>query len=1040
MTMVSDPSSSAASAPEHEGHEQQHAKSEKKVSLPKRMWTSLDLDLPTVLIMAKGALPPAIVLGMLQANVIITEFNTLGYLVAIASVLGMCILPRAKFLQFMITNVVMICVGAAVVLLEIYCSVKARQHTAPPPTSAKPTYNSSASAVCAIWLFFMTWLINTIRAKHPQSALPTVLVSIFVDVASIYGANFTTMTQGITFTKRLLESFLLGFAIATGVSLFIIPVTSRSVVFKELTGYIGLLRATLQGHSAYFESLRNGDWLSFEMADGQKQGKGLHNKAARDIQTTLNKLTELHGKVVGDLPFAKSEFAIGYLGGDDIGNLFKLLRMTLLPMTGLSSIADVFSRLADLNNLNTFRAGIGMESVNEEQRHTMIKEWQEVMNTVQPTFQSIIDVMDEGLQHVLYTLKLAKPPKKTGSASDSNDVEKKAVPSPGDEGFSDYLQLKSQEFYEGKEVALRTWCEDKGIQLSADFFHHKHDPLAQDLLNETASQDSILQRNQRQLFILLYMEFLLYNISQTILDLTRWADGRVASGKLSKRRLIWPNMKRLRKWFKSAFGHQEDSDAHRLEDGAGLGKTYDLGSAYNNKRDPEHLPPSTSFQKFGNLIRSIPKFLRSSEASFGFRVACATMSVGIVAFLHDTQSFFNKQRLVWAMIMIAISMNPTSGASVFNFVLRVVGTFLAVVACFVAYYIVDGHTAGIIVFAWVFITMFFYIVLKQPRFLIIGLISIVTVVLVLGYELDSRKLGRAASEATGQPYYPIYELAPYRLACVAGGLFVAFIWNFFPYPITEYSALRSSLGGSLYLLANYYSIVHETVKVRLHDAEGDAGDKNSPGRRLEKERLRVFSKQMMMFTQMRTISDFTKWEVPIGGRFPKDTYDSIIQSAQNIHNYSSLISFASRTYSAPSPSSSSPDNSTEWVSDFRRLTASIRPTSHAITSTLSLLSASVTNGLPLPPYMTVPHPYALAKQLEELDRDILSVRHVAEPGYAAFAVIQISARCLVEDLERLLRGVRELVGELDFSFHVVSTGDAGSSEETLVKADREKAD
>lgn len=33
------------------------------------------------------------------------------------------------------------------------------------------------------------------------------------------------------------------------------------------------------------------------------------------------------------------------------------------------------------------------------------------------------------------------------------------------------------------------------------------------------------------------------------------------------------------------------------------------------------------------------------------------------------------------------------------------------------------------------------------------------------------------SESNGQPAYPTYELAPYRLATVAAGLFVAFIWT-----------------------------------------------------------------------------------------------------------------------------------------------------------------------------------------------------------------------------------------------------------------------
>jgi hypothetical protein len=64
-----------------------------------------------------------------------------------------------------------------------------------------------------------------------------------------------------------------------------------------------------------------------------------------------------------------------------------------------------------------------------------------------------------------------------------------------------------------------------------------------------------------------------------------------------------------------------------------------------------------------------------------------------------------------------------------------------------------------------------------------------------------------------------------------------------------------------------------------------------------------------------------------------------------------------------------------------------------------------------------------------MDHDVLSLRHIAEPGYAAFAVMAISTRCIHMDLEKLVRRVRGLVGELDFSFHVVSTK---GSEETLV--------
>jgi hypothetical protein len=70
---------------------------------------------------------------------------------------------------------------------------------------------------------------------------------------------------------------------------------------------------------------------------------------------------------------------------------------------------------------------------------------------------------------------------------------------------------------------------------------------------------------------------------------------------------------------------------------------------------------------------------------------------------------------------------------------------------------------------------------------------------------------------------------------------------------------------------------------------------------------------------------------------------------------------------------------------------------------LALLSSSITNGQPLPPYLKPPEAYQLSRRLEAVDRDILSIKHIAEPGYAAFAVLQISTRCIHMDLEKLLK-------------------------------------
>jgi len=86
--------------------------------------------------------------------------------------------------------------------------------------------------------------------------------------------------------------------------------------------------------------------------------------------------------------------------------------------------------------------------------------------------------------------------------------------------------------------------------------------------------------------------------------------------------------------------------------------------------------------------------------------------------------------------------------------------------------------------------------------------------------------------------------------------------------LSDRSWLRKDLGSTLYLLANYYSVVHSTVGARLHDTEGDMESKSSPGRQLEKVRHKIFGKLMMLLPSLAAHADWQKWELTIGGKFP----------------------------------------------------------------------------------------------------------------------------------------------------------------------------
>ena len=94
---------------------------------------------------------------------------------------------------------------------------------------------------------------------------------------------------------------------------------------------------------------------------------------------------------------------------------------------------------------------------------------------------------------------------------------------------------------------------------------------------------------------------------------------------------------------------------------------------------------------------------------------------------------------------------------------------------------------------------------------------------------------------------------------------------------------------------------------------------------------------------------------------------------------------------------------TQWLKDLAHLTAQTDVTSHSITTLLSLVSASVANGQALPPYLEPPHPYNLLETLERQDKEILSISHIEEPGYSAFAVMEVASNMISDDLAKLLK-------------------------------------
>ncbi|KAI9721166.1 MAG: hypothetical protein M1828_005273 [Chrysothrix sp. TS-e1954] len=1016
----------------------------KKPSIPKRLWKKSGLDIPSVIILLKAGVPIAIALAIYQIDAVANHFTTIGYLIAVMGILGAPVLPRAKFIQGMILNIAALCIGCSVALLAIWCANQARLHTTPagqPPGG----YNSSASAVAAIWLFFLTYLGNAVRSARPQLQIPMIVFSIFINISSVYSPNFATIQVGKAFATKLLEVFLSGFAIAVGVHFLVFPITMRKPVFGMMTGYLQTVRGVLRAQVGYVRGLETENYFARAEASGAESSSDddqKHNRASQKpghsalppqvmaVKAATGAMIALNAKLKTEIPFAKREVALGKLDAEDLKNLFKKTRNVTLPLIGLSSIIDILERISKAEGWNTLTKS-SVANLDNEKVTKSFASFQATMRSLHEPFAQISTAMDEAVEHIMYQLEFTKRPKKTKTGDEESRSDH---PQPGDKDFAHHLAERARAFFDDRVVTLRQFCERRGIDLPAGAF----DASAPFPGQFKTMDESALNSDRRQVFIVLYMEYLLGRASRSLLELVRFADSKVEDGTMKKTRLIVPTFKRLKKWINSAVAQGDiGSEDQGVIDPP---NSYELafGDAFLSKRDAEHLPPQNLVERIGDHIRVIPHILRSRHSVFGFRAACATLSIAIVAYLKDSYMFFTKQRVVWALIMVAFSMRRTAGSSVFQFVLRLSSAVIAMVASYIIWYIVDGHAAGVIVFTYLLIGPCFLLVVKKPQYAIMGILSAVNTLLIIGYELQVQKLPTKVSLSNGQPIYPTYELAPYRLAAVATGLAIAYFWTIFPYPVTEHGELRRTLGGTLYILANYYAVVHESIGARVRGDEGDEHDKNSPGRRLAKARLDAFTKVQVLLAELKEGSSFTKFQINVGGRFPKEIYDRIILCCEKIVAHAALIGYASTSFAqhpvavadttAPPDANTNadlttPPTSSAWLTDFRTLLRNTQTTSHEITSILSLLSSSISNNQPLPPYLKAPEPFGLLVKLQALDADILSVRHMAEPGYAAFAVMQIASRGLLGDVEECVGFVRELVGELDFSFHSVVSED-----------------
>ncbi|GMF72673.1 unnamed protein product [Aspergillus oryzae] len=805
---------------------------------------------------------------------------------------------------------------------------------------------------------------NTIRAWRPMELQdPMVAFSIFASVTITRAGTFVTVSDGLAFVSRLLKGFMIGFAIATGVSLLILPITSRRNVFHDIKGYVAQIDAVLQSQMAFVERtpqlLTGGQGLLNRTRTAQTI-RDVENNPGSDLEArkkqltaSITKLNALHGKLQSDLFYANDEFAWGKLSASDLNRIGGLLRSILLPLAGMAQLPEVLDMIIkNEGSRENDRVSDG------ERGDELLKqsEMEKVSGTLHDRLADATSLTTGGLQYVLLALELAKPKQLESKRNESGDEESKGEAiSPLDSNFTSRFEQEMSKYFERRKELPRSLASLEAFSAS-----EKVDDISND--SRAVIPDSDVRQ---EFFLILYMGHLQESLLNGVLELIKFADSKVADGTMKKSGPIFPMQNSIRGWLSLKSEKDKSRGSDSRQPSQANPASIHAEDEPDRFPDPEHLPPANLLEKASTIIRFISHVIKSEYSIFGFRVAAAAFSVGILAFLHQTQNFFIRQRCIWAMIVIVIGMNPTSGQSMFGFVARIVATAVSLVLSLVVWYIVDQKTPGVIV----------------------------------------RKLGMEVATSNGQPYYPIYIFGPYKLAAVAAGCAISFFWVIFPYPITAKSTLRKSVGRALFVLAKFYSCMHTTVELWLHGELSNGQDTRSASYKLETSGRKIFKEEMMLLNQLRTYSHFSTYEPPIGGKFPKETYDHIISEIQRMLTSMALMAHTTQHLNVSSRETESSRNSGErWVSQLASIALqSADFHSHSLTSLLCHLSASLANAQPLPPYLSVGDSFPLARHLQRIDGELLSIRHVQDPAFSAFVTLEVLRSVVGFTLRDLLR-------------------------------------
>ncbi|KAH9950803.1 hypothetical protein B0H21DRAFT_721769 [Amylocystis lapponica] len=712
-----------------------------------------------------------------------------------------------------------------------------------------------SSAVFGCFLGFVVFLFALLRAYIPRLTLMSIFGTIAIDVFCCYGplfpfAQYTLMYQLLIPTSCYVA---IGFILIT----FVFPETLNHAELSHLTTLLTKMKDMMDLQQVVLnaapEDLAPGTPLLVKVI-GLKEG-----------------VIGLMQMLTGQLQFINLEFTWGKWNGDDIKALCKPLQAVVSKIAGAHVFAGMvgkptfseFSAAASRTNLPS--SDPSLESVPGDSH--LIQQLREHFVTAEAAHGVRMADILPVLRDVTAELRAASSLVLGALAAVVEDVNThRYARGAGASAESERLVGELDASTERLRRAMDDFKMTQRLALIVPF---------ERVLEEAKNTPNVPLRA-------LYHSYVfaggLMVAGESILRLAE-AIGKLAQKR--KRSRLWAP-KGLRMFGKLlASRHQSEGEQLTGESTPPEEQRQSEREERKYKLDPDSKPPTNPAQRFMNLLHAAYKWCKTPEAMFGFKNVIVTIALWLPAVISHSGKFYYAQKGMWALIMAQTTLNVYASDQIYNYVMRVFGTFVGGVYGLLCWYIGsangNGNAYGVAASVAVFLVPLIFCRLyappqSMPFIFLVG----ATYTLVVGYSWIDGHLPIFSNVGIG------WSIAWRRFTLVIIGCVASFVLMMFP-PSSGRKAVRVRNASTIASLSFLYA---HLMAAWINETEPAAADKDKSDLISSAEWLPEFRERFIgLSTQMsmlRTQTNIAKWEGNVRGAWPYEEYMQLVTVQSNM--------------------------------------------------------------------------------------------------------------------------------------------------------------